>query len=190
MVLDHHQVAGGERGVDGPGRVRDHERLHPEAAEDPDREDHLLEGVALVEVDAPLHHRDRDAAGAADDERAPVAGDGGGGEVRDLREGDGHRLLEGVGEGPEAGAEDDPDRGRERRARADGGGRLVEPREEGRSAHSSIPARVALMKAARFPASIARRPRRAMSLRRSGARPPMPPIWMPMLEKFAKPRSA
>ena len=66
---------------------------------------------------------------------------------------------------------------------------FVEWGEEGRG-HSSIPASDALMNAARLPATIARRPKRAISPRRSGARPPMPPIWMPMDEKFAKPRRA
>ena len=53
-----------------------------------------------------------------------------------------------------------------------------------------MPAQQALMKAARFPAIIPRRPRRAMSARRVGAMPPMPPIWMAMLEKLAKPTTA
>ena len=46
------------------------------------------------------------------------------------------------------------------------------------------------MNEASVPAIIARIPRRLRSPRRSGARPPMPPIWMAMLLKFAKPQSA
>ena len=40
------------------------------------------------------------------------------------------------------------------------------------------------------PATIARRPNAAMSFRRSGANPPIPPIWIAIDEKFAKPSSA
>ena len=57
-------------------------------------------------------------------------------------------------------------------------------------AYSSIPAIVAVRKLANVPASIARRPSRARSWRRSGASAPMPPIWMPIELKLAKPHSA
>ena len=46
------------------------------------------------------------------------------------------------------------------------------------------------MKLASVPANIARRPSRARSWRRFGASAPMPPIWMPIELKFAKPHSA
>ena len=49
-----------------------------------------------------------------------------------------------------------------------------------------MPAMQAVIIMARVPPIIARKPRRARSARRSGAMPPMPPIWMPMLPKFAK----
>ncbi len=54
----------------------------------------------------------------------------------------------------------------------------------------SRPAMVAVWKQARVPAIIARRPSLARSALRSGAMPPMPPIWMAMEEKLAKPHSA
>src|SRR5947208_4807316 len=54
----------------------------------------------------------------------------------------------------------------------------------------SKPAIVAVMKLARVPANIARRPRRARSWRRFGASAPIPPIWMPIELKLAKPHSA
>ena len=187
MVLDDHEVAGGEGGVDGAGRVREHERPHAEAAEDPDREDDLVEGVALVEVDAPLHCRHRHAAGAADDEGSGVADDGGGREVGNLAEGHGHGVLEGLGERPEPGAEDDADRGPQRGAASHDAGGLLQPFDE---AHSSAPAMQAVMKFARVPASRARSPSRARSLRRSGTSAPMPPIWMPIELKLAKPHRA
>jgi len=56
--------------------------------------------------------------------------------------------------------------------------------------YSSIPAIVAVKKFANVPASIARIPRRARSPRLVGASDPMPPIWMAIEEKLAKPQSA
>ena len=73
----------------------------------------------------------------------------------------------------------DPRRGR--------GGRRAYPPCDG---YASIPAIEAEVKAARFPATIARSPSEAMSRFRSGANPPIPPIWIAIEEKFAKPRSA
>src|SRR5690606_8757860 len=54
----------------------------------------------------------------------------------------------------------------------------------------STPAMVAVMNVASEPPSTARRPNRARSARRSGAMPPMPPIWIAIEEKLAKPHSA
>ena len=49
---------------------------------------------------------------------------------------------------------------------------------------------IAVTKLASVPATIARSPSRARSWRRVGTSAPMPPIWMPIDEKFAKPHSA
>ena len=68
------------------------------------------------------------------------------------------------------------------------GGRFV--RFQHANTHSRTPAMQAVMKAARVPPSIARTPRRARSLRRSGAIPPIPPNWIPMELKLANPQSA
>ena len=46
---------------------------------------------------------------------------------------------------------------------------------------------MAVWKQARVPPATARRPSRARSALRSGAMPPMPPIWMAIEEKFEKP---
>src|ERR1700733_12016069 len=54
----------------------------------------------------------------------------------------------------------------------------------------SIETMLADMRLAMVPASMARRPRRARSLRRLGTRAPMPPICMPMEPMFAKPQRA
>ena len=53
-----------------------------------------------------------------------------------------------------------------------------------------IPAIVAVIQDARAPPNIARTPTLARSLRRSGTSELMPPIWMPIDEKLAKPQSA
>jgi hypothetical protein len=53
-----------------------------------------------------------------------------------------------------------------------------------------MPAIAAVMNAASVPAIIALRPIRARSLRRVGAMPPMPPIWIAMELKLAKPQRA
>lgn len=54
----------------------------------------------------------------------------------------------------------------------------------------SRPAMAAQTKVAMLPPTMALRPRRARSPRRSGARPAMPPIWMAMELKLAKPHRA
>ncbi len=132
----------------------------------------------------------------ADDEVAGVAGDSRARKTRDLRVGNPDRVLEVLGELGEAGAEDhrdvDP-------ARA----RLLQPLEGGRdhfrddlaSARGGrrqriAPATVAVMNEASVPAIMARMPIRDRSLRRAGAMPPMPPIWIAIELKFANPQSA
>ena len=56
--------------------------------------------------------------------------------------------------------------------------------------HNNIPAIQADMKLARVPAATAFMPKRARSDLRLGARAPMPPIWMAMELKLAKPQRA
>src|SRR5690606_31947291 len=55
---------------------------------------------------------------------------------------------------------------------------------------TSTPAMVAVVMLASVPASTARRPSCAISDVRLGASGPMPPIWVAMEEKLAKPQSA
>src|SRR5207247_7026401 len=75
----------------------------------------------------------------------------------------------------------------------DGG---VQPLEEPRLSHFTTPssqinpAMAAVMKLTSEPASRARKPSRARSDLRVGASPPIPPIWMPIEEKFANPHRA
>ena len=54
----------------------------------------------------------------------------------------------------------------------------------------SMETMLADMRLAMVPASMARKPSRARSLRRLGTRAPMPPICMPMEPRLAKPQRA
>jgi hypothetical protein len=67
-------------------------------------------------VNAALHGGDRDFTGFADDEATCVANGGGLRERRNFRVGDTGGVVEGVGEGAEAGAKDEADPGAKRRA--------------------------------------------------------------------------
>src|SRR5688500_2791209 len=77
-----------------------------------------------------------------------------------------------------------------------GAAALLRPEPVGRfgrlfeGTHNKKPTMMAVTKLASVPARIARKPRRARSLRRVGASAPMPPICMPIDAKFAKPHSA
>src|SRR6186713_303160 len=104
--------------------------------------------------------------------------------------GNDHRIGQRVGKVPQARTEHDGHARQLAAAGANGGRRFLDAIELRLCAHSSIPAMVAVRKLAKVPASIARSPRRARSWRRSGASAPMPPIWMPIELKFAKPQSA
>ena len=61
MVVDHHQIARGEPGIDAAGRVRQDERLHAEHAEHPRGKRHRSQVVPLVEMGAARQRRDRAA---------------------------------------------------------------------------------------------------------------------------------
>ena len=84
----------------------------------------LLERVPLVEVGPPAQHGDGHAFERAADELAGVSGDRRDGEVRDLGVRHDGRVLDLVGERPEARSEDDPDARHDREATPQAGGRL------------------------------------------------------------------
>src|SRR5258706_9790409 len=104
------------------------------------------------------------------------------GETGDVPILDPQRVGDLVGQKPEARAEDYRDAGFPgAELLADGVQRRV---------HNSMPARVAERKLASVPAIMARRPSRARSCLRSGAKAPIPPIWIPTELKLANPHSA
>ena len=61
VIVDHHQRALGERGVDAAGGVGQHERLHAEPAEHADRKGHGPQIVPFVEVRATRQRQHRGA---------------------------------------------------------------------------------------------------------------------------------
>ncbi len=116
VIADEHQRALGEAEIDASGGVGQDDGLDPHAGEDADRERDLLRGVSLVEVDAALHGGNCDFARFADYQAAGVSDGGGLWERRNFRVGDAGGIGERVGEGAEAGTEDEADPGAERRA--------------------------------------------------------------------------
>ena len=191
VVRDDHQLAGLVVDVDAAGGVGQHQAAHAQAAQHAGREGHLLERVALVVVHPAGHDRHRHAVGEAHHQLALVADRGRDGEVGDLAEGDVGGALQGLGEGPQPRAQHHADPRLQGALRADQPRGLLDLRQRaGGPAHSSAPAMQAVMKLAKVPARRALRPSRARSLRRSGASAPMPPIWMPIELKLAKPHRA
>ena len=127
MVLDQHQVALGVLRVHPAAGVADDQHVAAQRLHHPDREGDLLERVALVEVEPPLHRR-RPVLPAerAADELPLVRRGGRVREVRDRRVGDGDGVRDVLGQPAQAGAEDDAGDGRSRPLRPDEGGGLLD----------------------------------------------------------------
>src|SRR5262245_2830208 len=136
----------------------------------------------------PCQRGNRPPLDAADDELAFVTDDLRRGPVRQLLVWHLHGVAERVGELAEPRPENDRDLGDTCRLGANRAGRFLDFVVVVHQRRN--PAIVAVMKLASVPANMARRPRRARSWRRFGARAPMPPIWMPIELRFAKPQSA
>ena len=126
MVADRDEAPGLDRRVDRAAGVRQHEAPDAETAEHANAEDDGRRRMPLVEVGATLHHGDGNVVQQSHDERPGVADRGGARPARDVVVGDLDRFPDGVGEGPEAAAEHDPDHRLELDARADRADRLAE----------------------------------------------------------------
>ena len=142
---------------------------------------------------APLLAEHGHAADEACHEAAGVPRDGAGRHRGQI--GEGHRagVLERVRERPEPRAEDEGHLRPRRAGPVEGRPELVRegvrrPRE-GRG-HRNIPAIVAVIQEAKAPPIMARSAMRERSFLRPSAIAPMPPIWMPIDAKFAKPQRA
>src|SRR5690606_20530835 len=159
------------------GGVGHDQGVDAELREDAHRERRGGGVVSFVEMEAATLGHDRGAGEGAGHQFALVALDGGRGKAGDLRVGNPDRVPDPVGEPAEPGAEHDrhrgPARAEPRPHRLRGPGYLLRPPAfDLRPAHNSIPAMLALVNAARLPATIALSPSRAISPFRSGASPP------------------
>ena len=113
VIFDDDELALNEFAFDAAGGVGKDNRFHAHTGEDANGEGDLFGGIAFVEMDAALHSGDRDVADRAEDELAGMADGSGLREIGDFRVGDFSGVLEFVGEGAEAGAEDQGDFGAE-----------------------------------------------------------------------------
>ena len=109
VVPEDHHVPGAVVPVHGPGGVGENEGFHAQQSQDPDGDDQLLEGIALVGVEAAGHADHGPAGDRAEDQLPGVGGHGGEQEIGDVPVIHLHRVLNLPGEGPQAGAQDDAD---------------------------------------------------------------------------------
>src|SRR5688572_13777094 len=187
VIVDHHQGAARAIRADAAGGVGQDQPRHAEAAHGSHRERHGLHVVAFVDVDAAGERQHFLARQLAGDQLAGMPHDARGREMRNVAVRNGDRAAEMIREVAESRTEHDGDIGVATILRPQplgGFGRLFE------CTHNKKPTMMAVTKLASVPASIARKPSRARSLRRVGASAPMPPICMPIDAKFANPQSA
>ena len=111
MVADDHEVAHVEVFVDAAGGVGQEQDLGAHETHQTGGQQDILNGIALVIVDAALHDDHLDLAEIAEDETAPVACDGGNGEAFDVVVVYGGHGLDLIGQSTQAGAEDQSDVG-------------------------------------------------------------------------------
>ena len=109
MVPNDHHVPGAVVPVDGPGGVGENGGPDSQQLQNPDGDDQLLEGVALVGVEAAGHADHPPARHRAENQLPGVGGHGGEQKMGDLGVIHGHRVFDGLGEGPQAGAQDNAD---------------------------------------------------------------------------------
>jgi hypothetical protein len=109
VVFDQDQRALRVAEVDASGGVGEDHGVDSHAGEHADGKGDLLRGVSLVLVDATLHGGDWHIACLADDKPAGVSDGGGLGKGWNLGVGNFRRVSQGVGEGPEAGAQNESD---------------------------------------------------------------------------------
>jgi len=126
VVVDDHQRALRERGVDAAGRVRQDEAADAEPRHHARGEHDRREVVPLVIVDAPGQRRNPFAGDGANHQAARMADDGRRRPVRQIRVGRGNRVEQRLRKIAEAGAEDDRRFRKRLAAAADVGGRLVD----------------------------------------------------------------
>ena len=191
MVVDQHQATRPQARVDPPHRGGDDGTPRSQRRRDAGRRGDHPRRMALVEVQPPALHDDRHPLAAPEEEMARMPRDPRGWKPGNLPEL--HFLLD--VDQPFEPAQPRTEQQMHLRSRADSRPHRHRHRFEVVSRphtrlHRIIPATVAVMKAASVPPTIARNPMRERSCRREGASPPMPPSWMAMEEKLAKPHRA
>src|SRR5229473_6424530 len=210
VIADHHQPALHEFPFDAARGVRENYGLHAHAPENAYGKDHFLRRIAFIKMHAPLHPGNGNRSHFSDDQLPRMADGRRLRKVRNFRIRNFLGLLEFVRERPEARSKHQCDTRPVSRLRKNEVSsftralKLADRRTPGRRcnrfwgpglrglfcAHERIPTMDADIKFAMVPASMARMPNFASWVRCSGASAPMPPIWMPMELKLAKPQSA
>src|ERR1017187_9593935 len=105
MVANDHQRTPAVVRIDPTGSVGQDNRLQAHPTKRANRERHLLRGVALVEMHAPLHGSDRDAGNGPDHQRSRMAHRGAAREERNIPIRNADAVFEFVREATEPGAE-------------------------------------------------------------------------------------
>jgi len=193
MIRDHNDVAGCQPIPDSPRRIRDDERSRADRVRDAEGRHHHLVRMPLVhmvatrlhEYGAPLETARHETAGMPLHRRIRQPGD--------VPERDLDGVFDRVGHPTQPRPQHEEDLGRFGdqlpELRAGCVNLRIVHRTLGRR-HTIIPATVAVRKAASEPPIMARSPSFDRSERRSGAMPPIPPIWIAIELKLAKPDSA
>ena len=111
VVVNDHQVAHLEAGVDAAGGIGHDQRCHAQLLHHPHGENDIGQCVAFVEMEAALHADDGFSAEAARHELALVARRGGADKVRNLTVGDDVLVGNHLGNAAQAGAQNQADAG-------------------------------------------------------------------------------
>lgn len=109
MIGDNHEGTGSESAIKTAGRIGDQQISRPEQGENPQRKGDLPGGVALVVMKAALQHGHLLTGQLPADQAPGMAGDRGTRKIRDLLIIKGRALFNVMGQGAEAGAQDNDD---------------------------------------------------------------------------------
>ena len=120
MVGDDHERSRSERRIYAACRIRQDHDAGAKPLEEQDRLDHESRVISLVDVEAALEHDDRTSDEPTEQQPADMTGRRRRGPTREVREGDGDRVVKIVGQSAKPGPEDDPDLGHESRPGSDG----------------------------------------------------------------------
>ena len=106
VIPEDHDVPGAVGRVDASGGVGEDDGLDAQQLQHPDGDDQLLEGIALVGVEAAGHAGHPFPGHGAEEQLPGVGGHGGEQEVGDIGVIHLDGVLDGLGEGSQAGAQD------------------------------------------------------------------------------------